>query len=107
MSNGKTYEPLYTYYLPIGYLSPKGYYSTLHKKTYYDGYGYNFYTGKYGYYETSEVPTDWADIATAVGIVFCCVCCSVIQAIRSCTDKDDEDYESEEGKKKNIKVVEV
>ena len=29
----------------------KGYTSETYKKTYYDGYGYNYYYGGYGYYE--------------------------------------------------------
>ena len=52
-SGGKTYQPLYTYYLPKNYYNAAGYYSTLFLLTYYDGYGYNFYYGQYGYYEYS------------------------------------------------------
>ena len=48
-----TYGPLYTYYLPVGLYFAVGYYSYLYGRTYYDGYGYNFYYKKYGYYEYS------------------------------------------------------
>ena len=34
----------------------KGYFSPVYKLTYYDGYGYNYYTGAYGYYEYSRPP---------------------------------------------------
>ena len=53
LSNGRTYGPLYSYYMPIGYYSAIGYYSYLYLITYYNGYGYNFYYGAYGYYENS------------------------------------------------------
>lgn len=33
-----------------------GYFSGVYKKIYYDGYGLNFYNGKYGYYEFSNNP---------------------------------------------------
>jgi hypothetical protein len=53
MSTGKTYQPLYVYYKPAGYYNALGYYSTTFLLIYYDGYGYNFYYGEYGYYEYS------------------------------------------------------
>ena len=48
--DGKSYSPIYAYYLPVGYYNPTGYYSPLYMKIYYNGYGYNFYTGAYSYY---------------------------------------------------------
>jgi hypothetical protein len=53
MSLGKTYKPLYQYYVPSNYYTKTGYFSPTYSLTYYDGYGYNFYYGKYGYYEFS------------------------------------------------------
>lgn len=58
---GRTYEPLYEYYLPENYIKESGYYSDTYDVVYYDGYGYNFYYGDYAYYEFSqneEAPTD-------------------------------------------------
>lgn len=49
-NTGRTYYPLYAYYRPVGYFNAIGYYSTLYLLIYYDGYGYNFYYGAYGYY---------------------------------------------------------
>ena len=53
-----TYQPLYTYYRPTGLYYPMGYYSEKFNQTYYDGYGFNFYTKMYGYYEYSHHPVD-------------------------------------------------
>lgn len=55
---GKTYAPLYQYYLPPNYYNRVGYYSTTYLMIYYNGYGYNFYYGGYGYYEYSVHPRD-------------------------------------------------
>jgi hypothetical protein len=52
-ATGKTYQPLYVYYKPANYYNKIGYYSTTFLLIYYDGYGYNFYYGEYGYYEYS------------------------------------------------------
>jgi hypothetical protein len=50
---GKTYKPLLVYFRPADYYNPNGYYSKTYLLVYYDGYGYNFFTGAYGYYEYS------------------------------------------------------
>ena len=47
---GRTSQPFYVYYLPPNYYTPIGYYSYLYGLVYYNGYGYNFYYGTYGYY---------------------------------------------------------
>ena len=52
----RTYEQLNKYFKAPNYLDEKGYYSTFYELTYYDGYGYNFYTGAKGYYEYSRPP---------------------------------------------------
>ena len=69
---------MYVYYLPPGLYFAVGYYSPLYLRIYYDGYGYNFYFGQYGYYEYSvnpyeEFPTTL--IATIAGIVGCLSIC--------------------------------
>jgi hypothetical protein len=58
VSSAKTYKPLYVYYLPPDYYNEEGYYSETYSLKYYDGYGYNFYYGEYGYYEYSVNPSD-------------------------------------------------
>ena len=52
-----TYHPLLMYY-HMAYYYAAGYASLLYGKTYYDGYGYNFYYGGYAYYEYSTHPTE-------------------------------------------------
>ena len=37
-------------------MNSQGYTSKVYGMTYYDGYGYNYYTGDYGYYEYSRPP---------------------------------------------------
>lgn len=49
----RTSRPLYVYYRPMNYYNAVGYYSTVFLIVYYNGYGYNFYYGQYGYYEYS------------------------------------------------------
>ena len=68
--DGRTYKPLYDYYLPLNYYNPIGYYSQLYLMTYYDGYGYNFYYGEYGYYQDSlnEIVDDGPFLFT---LLFC------------------------------------
>ena len=75
-SNGKTYSPLYVYYRPANYYNAAGFYSTVYLMNYYDGYGYNFYYGTYGYYEYSVHPeshmgTVWMGIVLLV--MFCVI----------------------------------
>ena len=80
---GRTYKPLTTYYLPaIGYKTQFGYYSPEYLTTYYDGYGYNFYTGQGNYYQFSkpEIPRSNATpvLATITVIIFFCFCVNII-----------------------------
>jgi hypothetical protein len=52
----RTYKSLYNYYkAPEGRFS-EGYVSKKYGLTYYDGYGYNYYSDKLGYYEYSRHP---------------------------------------------------
>lgn len=53
-NEGKTYRQLEAYYKAPKFLDEQGYYSSFYETTYYDGYGYNFYTGTKGYYEYSR-----------------------------------------------------
>ena len=52
----KTYDELYLYFKPENYYDPVGYYSERYKKTYYDGYGHNFFYGQGDYYEYTWTP---------------------------------------------------
>ena len=47
---GKTYDPLTVYYLPKDYNGGPYFYSPKYLQMYFDGYGFNFYTGEYNYY---------------------------------------------------------
>lgn len=47
---------MYKYYKAPNYFNKNGYKSKSYGLTYYDGYGYNYYTGNYGYYEYSRPP---------------------------------------------------
>ena len=51
--DGRTYQPLTSYYLPPAYYQAGGYYSSQYKKTYYNGYGWNFYYQQGNYYANS------------------------------------------------------
>ena len=42
------------YFRPTGFKKERSYYSLTYRKAYYDGYGFNFYYGNYGYYENSK-----------------------------------------------------
>jgi len=79
LSNGKTYQPLYTYYRPNNYYNAAGYYSTTFLLIYYNGYGYNFYYNTYGYYEYSVNPSPpssggGGSTGAVIGILCCCLC---------------------------------
>ena len=50
---GRTYAPLKQHYKPKDFFAGKGYYSPDYGQIYFDGYGFNFYTGEYGFYEWS------------------------------------------------------
>jgi len=56
----------------------------IYLKKYYNGYGYNFYTGKYGYYETSPngvkpVPTGgWIAPLMAISFVILVIACLIL-----------------------------
>jgi len=52
------------YYKAPNYFNAEGYFSQEYGLVYYDGYGYNFYNGEYGYYEYSRAP------AISTGSVF-------------------------------------
>jgi len=91
-ADGRTYEPLYMYFKPVGFYDDLAYFSTTYNKTYYDGYGYNFYTGNYGYYEKSEnTPTNNDALWVSLGsLAFCmgCMCCLKV----TCYGKGENSY---------------
>ena len=73
-SNGVTYGPLYSYYRPIGFVAVVGYYSPIYSRQYYDGYGYNFYYGQYGYYEYSVNPRRASSLAAEILYLLILLC---------------------------------
>ena len=92
----QTYSPLYVYYRPPDYYNSNGYYSNVFLLVYYDGYGYNFYYGDFGYYEYSlnEAPPGVTPtpvyyggggdggggggvVLIFIGVICCCFCCGV------------------------------
>ena len=77
------------YYLRPNYKNEAGYYSAVYLKKYYDGYGYNFYYGKYGYYQNSAVDIY---VESNVGgtiaiIIFSCIGCIGLSYICHWLDK--------------------
>ena len=69
----RTILPLYVYYMKENMVFEEGYTSEQYKKTYYDGYGYNYYYGGYGYYEyavNARNPKDNILYALLFGVVF-------------------------------------
>ena len=114
---GRSYGVLYAYYLPPNYYNAIGYYSPMYAKIYYNGYGYNFYYRKTGYYAASPNAIMRGDVVVVnnggggIGgilglLIFCCIVGFV--AYLMCTgkckgDADDngsssggESYEEEE-----------
>ena len=115
-SGCRTYEPLTAYYrAPSGTCEqPDGFYSTRYGKTYYDGYGFNYYYQTYGYYEFSVHPKATYDRALTTSdntpyhtififsfivgplILFCCLPLTVWKAYKLTLlkSKSDENYNS-------------
>ena len=87
---GNTYEILYDYYKPEGWVADTEYYSTTYDSKYKDGYGYNFYFMKGGYYEyyydeymIQGPPDVGSDMAVIIGAlvgacIFICLCSKFI-----------------------------
>ena len=93
----RTSRPLYVYYRAPNYYNALGYYSTVFLLVYYDGYGYNFYYGRYGYYEYSinQTPQDQGN--PVVGIVITAICCmcaigTIIYCIKTSRDEEGSEY---------------
>lgn len=75
----KTFSKLYAYYKPYNFYDKMGYYSETYNQTYYDGYGYNFYYGAYGYYQNSPTDIDFSNLIVTIVIaasliLVCCLC---------------------------------
>ena len=98
LKKGRTYKPLYAYYRPLGYYHALGYYSILHAKIYYDGYGYNFYYGKYAYYENSPNDVNYVDVITTVLTIACMLFCIVFNIWGK--------YRDEEENQNKVQVIE-
>ena len=75
---GRTYHAFYVYYLPGNYYTAIGYYSPVYLQVYHNGYGYNFYYQKYGYYQdSSNGGGSSVGVIIVVIIFFICygICC--------------------------------
>ena len=75
-------------------------------KTYYDGYGYNFYFGNYGYYEYSVIPINYAPYAGGGFIASCCItiaCYLMVKYVKL----DDGDDSSDDDLGGNVNAVDV
>lgn len=92
---GRTYQPLFVYYLPQNYYAV--WYSPLYKITYYDGYGYNFYYGAYGYYEfsvhSSRSGSMGSIIGTIVGLIVLIAIIIILCRVCNCQVSEVEVYE--------------
>ena len=72
-ASNRTVLPLYAYYMRENMKFEVGYDSETYGKTYYDGYGYNYYYGGYGYYEfaiNDRNPEENIPFAILFGVVF-------------------------------------
>jgi hypothetical protein len=114
--NGRTTRPLLTYYRPIGYYNARGYYSLVYGKIYYNGYGYNFYTRRYGYYQTSAnaiivggaVGTGVIVAVVIVVMLLCCVLPIILCCCCSCCKGKamNEKMEMMEHRDDEVEVIE-
>ena len=130
-SAGRTYQPLVVgvYFRPVGaYIV---YYSPFYGMTYYNGYGWNFYSQQGGYYDCAVGPTGlWpphcqaavapaqgstggsAVVAVVVIIVVLCICACLVYAVwknrdECCADDvEEEEVVEEEVVVEEIEVVE-
>jgi hypothetical protein len=109
----RTSKPLYVYYRAPNYYNAVGYYSTVFLVVYYDGYGYNFYYGRYGYYDYSinqipvyMAPPPSANSTAIAGLVVCCVCVGcIVKAILFCRSQNKPtDVENEEDEDEKVVV---
>ena len=73
--SGRTYHALYVYYLPPNYYNAIGYYSPVYLQIYYNGYGYNFYYGKYGYYQDSPNAGGAGGVVGIIVVLLIIACC--------------------------------
>ena len=84
---GRSYGILYVYYLPPNYYTAIGFYSPVYLMAYYNGYGYNFYYGAYGYYQDSSnaaIPapqSDEGEWVLSIIFIFVLITCSVLERV--------------------------
>ena len=110
---GKTYEPLYVYFRPKNYYTPRGYFSPKYNETYYDGYGYNFFTGAKGYYQYSlNTPIDYSALYASMASTLCCLgcacCCQWLcnkETNYQFPDEMDDSSEKERKRKHNKEIT--
>lgn len=105
----RTSRPLYVYYRAPNYFNAAGYRSSYFLLVYYDGYGYNFYYGRYGYYEYSvnQTPEGEDPLVGAIitGVCLLCSCGMIAYCIyesREESDEEEEYYGSEYGSEEVI-----
>ena len=103
-ASGRTYHALYVYYRPLMYYNAIGYYSTLYLMIYFNGYGYNFYYNKYGYYENSpnDVETNTGTIIGGLVFSFCIFPIMYCLVCKYCGDDDGEDSVEERVEKTTV-----
>ena len=83
----------------MNYYDAIGFYSPVYGLTYYNGYGYNFYYGQYGYYEYSVNQTQTtlgaASIIIVIAVIlFCFLCICGVQRHRRGGNSEDVRFES-------------
>lgn len=85
--------------LPVGfYFRPIGvylvYFSYYYGLTYYDGYGWNFYTQEGGYYDGA--PKGGSSVGAIIAIIVIVICCCCIIGFVFSRNAGSEEYEQEE-----------
>ena len=101
----RTYQPLEEniYFKPLGvYLK---YYSKYFDETYFDGYGWNFYTNEGGYYDGKYkiIKSAGTVMLILVSIIIICFCTCVIYTF--CRKQIETEHEYEEEHVMDIKDV--
>ena len=57
---------------------------------YFDGYGYNFYYGNYGYYEYSILPFNYVPYYVAGVVSFCCIAIGIYLFFKHGIDRSEK-----------------
>ena len=109
----RTYAPLIIgiYYRPKNVY--KEYYSVYYGLTYYDGYGWNFYSQEGNYYDGRAKDSEGAGMAIVIVVitVILCICFCVIYAL--CNNKEageeeeDEEFPEEAQDVEEVEIEEI